>query len=589
MRTLLSVHFCLVITMAFSQPIADTIAHYEQLGEAAYDRGDYDSAEKYYLHVSETARQNNFPKYLEILNNLGNIAAYAGRLESAIAYYQEALRHIDQSYNPREFEAKILKNIGATYSDLKDFRNARLYLNKAETIAREINHNELIADCLNNRGILYEQADSIDKALDVYTQALTYYRKLGNPERLALVYVNLGVISKNLKKWDIAKNACDSALHYSRIIGNEFYIAATLNNLGNVFSGMNRHEDAIRVTTEALAIARKIKQPDLEQNCLSSLAEQYQNKGDYKQAYLWQQDFLALHDSIINVERVDVLAEMETRFDVEKKQHELERLEANNQLTEAQKERAELYMMLLIIVVIAVVLGSAAMIQIRNLKHKRHQLELVAVTEKQERRRIAQDMHDELGAGISRITWITASTLRQVSDEKIKSSIGSIETIADQLSSGMKSLIWLLNTGDVHWNVLLGRIREMASQMTEECNVKLIFSETGIDPQQLVSQNAARDLFLLCKEAVNNSLKHAGAQQLQISFAGDQDQLIIVIKDDGTGFDIQNIKAGHGLNNIRRRCADLHGHAEISSDSTNGTQWNIKLLISEVYKNSIAS
>lgn len=574
---------CLINVGSNAQTLADSIAHYEKIGQEAYEKGNYEAAEKYYLHVAETARLTKFPKYLEILNNLGNIAAYAGRSEAAIGYYQEALRHIDKSYNPKEFESKILKNIGATYSDLKDFRNAYLYLNKAEKIAREINHNELIADCLNNRGILYEQTDSIDRALDVYTQALEFYKKIGNPERLALVYINLGVISKNLKKWDIAKIACDSALHYSRVIGNEFYISATLNNLGNVYSGMKRYDDAIHVTTQALEIARKIMQPDLEQNCLSSLAEQYHDKGDLRTAYSLQQEFIALHDSLINIERVDALAEMETRFEVEKKQHELEQLEANNQLIEAKNKRAELYMLLLISGLIIVVLSAIAIVRIRNLQHRRRQLELIALTEKQERERIAQDMHDELGAGISRITWITAGTARQVQDEKLKSGLQSIENIADQLSAGMKSLIWLLNTGNVEWRVLEGRIREMASQMAEDHDVKIRITGENLMPARIVQQHAARDLFLLCKEAVNNSLKYADSKSIEIRFSLQKNVFYVLIKDDGKGFDTANTATGHGLNNIRRRVENLHGEAKISSAVNSGTEWNITLPENEFF------
>lgn len=560
----------------------DSITFYEQKGQEAYEKGNYEEAEKFYLRIAETARKNNFPKYLEVLNNLGNIVAYAGKSEAAIGYYQEALRNIDKSNNPIEFEAKIMKNIGATYSDLKDFKNASSYLNKAEIIARKTNNNELIADCLNNRGIIYEQIDSIPKALEMYSQARMFYQRIGNPERLALVYINIGVISKNLEQWELAKNSCDSALYYSRIIGNEFYISATLNNMGNVLSGMKRYDEAIKVTTEALEISRKIGQPDLEQNCLSSLSDQYHAKGDDKNAYLWQKEFIALHDSIINIERVDALTEMETRFDVEKKELELDRLSADNKLIEAENKRARLYQFILAIGLLVVIAGAMAIARIRNLRHKRKELELVAMTEKQERERIAKDMHDELGSGISRITWITASVAQNVNDEKQKSQIASIENIADQLSNGMKSLIWLLNSGNVQWSVLSGRIREMAAQLSEEFDFKLSFNQNGLNENPVVKQNAARDLFLLCKEVLNNSVKYSSAKNIELLFTNTNNRFTAFLSDDGEGFDANKIERGHGLNNIQRRAADLGGSAELKSSPKSGTKWQIDIPIENI-------
>jgi len=571
-----------ITSEADAQLNADSIAYYEQQGLQAYEKGNYEQAEILYLKITESTRQTNFPKYLEVLNNLGNIVAYSGKSEAAIGYYQEALRNIDKSDNRVEFEAKILKNIGATYSDLKDFKNASSYLNRAEVIAKKTGNNELIADCLNNRGIIYEQIDSVFKALDMYIQARTFYQRLGNPERLALVFINIGVISKNLEQWDVAKNSCDSALYYSRLIGNEFYISATLNNLGNVYAGKKRYDEAIKVTTEALEISRKIGQPDLEQNCLSSLAEQFHAKGDNKNAYIWQQQFLTLHDSIINIERVIALTEMETRFDVEKKELELDRLSAENQLIEAENEHAVLNQLLLASLLFCVIAGSLAIVRIRNLRHKRKQLEVIAITEKQERERIAKDMHDELGSGISRITWITASVAQTVADEKQKSQISLIESIADQLSTGMKSLIWLLNSGNVEWEVLSGRVREMASQLCEEFEINLKFGQSGLEKNPVIKQNAARDIFLICKESLNNSVKYSNARRIEIKFEYKNDQFVLVIADNGLGFDQSTIQRGHGLNNIERRCKDLGGYAELNTTPDSGTKWNITLPINSV-------
>ncbi len=575
MKIILRNFFTLLITTsllvpASSQSDTDSLKFFSDKGIESYNEGNYTDAENQFLLAADFALRHKSPEYVELLNDLGNIAGYVGQAEKAIAYYQDALRQIHLSKNPREFEAKILKNIGATYSDLEDFKNAMSYLRRAEVIAHELHDEDLIADCLNNRGIIYEQTDSMSLALEVYAEALSIYRKSKDPDRLALVFINIGVVSKSLLELENAKAAYDSALYYSRLIGNEYYISATLNNLGNVLAAMKDYKEAIRMTKEALEISNRIGHTDVEQNCLSSLAEQYHAMGMNDEAYLYQQRYSSFHDSLINVSRVNALTEMETKYEVEKKELQLSTLSLENELKEEENRQNKLYIVLLVVGLI--VLATAALVWFRfnQLKQKKKELEIVAHTEKSERERIAKDMHDELGTGISRITWITAMAEKNIQDEGLKKQISSIENISGQLATGMKSLIWLLNSGNCEWQVLSGRIRELAALQAEDHDFKIIYEDQSIPDQMVVQQYASRDIFLLCKEAMNNISKYAKASSVKLSFEIKQDKFFICIEDDGIGFDQHTIVRGHGLNNLQKRANDMKGNVAIESSPGNG-------------------
>lgn len=566
--TLLFIACNLVSAHAQTEP--DSLKIYSDKGLESYNTGNYVEAENQFLLAADFALRHKSPEYVEILNNLGNIAGYVGQAEKAISYYQDALRQIHLSKKPREFEAKILKNIGATYSDLEDFKNAMSYLRRAEEIANELHDEDLIADCLNNRGIIYEQTDSMSLALDVYAQALSIYRKSNDPDRLALVFINIGVVSKSLLQLENAKAAYDSALHYSRLIGNEYYISATLNNLGNVLVALHDYKSAIQLTQEALHISQRIGHTDVEQNCLSSLAEQYHAMGMNDKAYLYQQRYSAFHDSLINVSRVNALTEMETKYEVEKKELQLSTLSLENELKEKENRQNKLYMVLLAIGFVVLSASGLVWLRFNKLRQKKKELELVAFTEKSERERIAKDMHDELGTGISRITWITAMAEKNIQDENLKKQIGSIENISGQLATGMKSLIWLLNSGNCEWQVLSGRIRELAALQAEDHDFKIIFNDISIPRQKIVQQYASRDIFLLCKEAMNNISKYANASTVKLIFELSHDKFFMQILDDGIGFDPKTITRGHGLNNLQKRAQDMKGNVVIESSPGNG-------------------
>ena len=560
----------ILLSFALNAQSSDSLKIWMEEGERLFNEGQFESSKQFFTKASKAASQNS-NDYVECLNNLGNVAGYLGQPEEAIQYYQEALKKVQYSKDSIASKSSILKNIGATHSDLKDFTTALKYLSEAEILARKSGRSALIADCLNNKGIIYEQTDSILRALEVYEEARDFYRSVNDIERLALVHVNIGVVAKNLERWNEAVAAYDSALYYARAIPNTFYESVILNNQGNLFSKLGRHQEAVQNTTQALKLARELGQLNLVQDCLESLADQFAASGDHRKAYEYHLEFGALKDSLINDERISALSEMETKYEVEKKELQLARLETEKLLSEKSKTRMFIFIIVLIVVMIIIVIAVFIKQRINKLEQKRQSLELIAKTEKQERERIAKDMHDELGSGISRITWITAAAQRQHPETQVSTSFHQIENISEQLAQGMRSLIWLLNTGDTTWENFVAKIRELTSQVTEEheinVNIEGATSANGIT----LKQHAARDLMLLIKEATHNAVKYSGAQTLKIQFILEKDTLTIRIADNGKGFDLSSIRKGHGLTNMMKRSRDLQGNLEIESKPGHGT------------------
>lgn len=165
-------------------------------------------------------------------------------------------------------------------------------------------------------------------------------------------------------------------------------------------------------TTQALKLARELGQLNLVQDCLESLADQFAASGNHRKAYEYHLEFSALKDSLINDERISALSEMETKYEVEKKELQLARLETEKLLSKVENKDVHIHYCLNCGDDYHCNSGIHQQ-RINKLEQKRQSLESIAKTEKQERERIAKDMHDELGSGISRITWITATAQRQ--------------------------------------------------------------------------------------------------------------------------------------------------------------------------------
>jgi len=563
--------FLLAAFPAFCQKNSiDSSLYYLNKGDSLYFISEYEKAQE--TLIRGLSKADNPTTKTQLFNSLGNVLTYMGKKEEALRHYQEALRECRNSADVLKFEATLYKNISALYQESRDYKMAFEYMTKAEKAGEKWNDSLFRADLYNNKGLLLEYADSLPQAVQSYLSAYSIFDALHNEERMALCANNLGVVYKNLNRTEEAIYYYGVSLNKSKQLNNEFMIAANYINLGNLFTKTKQYNEAKTNYDQGLIISRKIGQPDLVRECLEGFAKYYEAKGDYKNALHYQQEFQQLSDSLLNKERIDAVAELETRFGLEKKELELVGLANEKKLMEDENQKKQLYILLLVLICALLIGGIFVGIRLGKLRRHKRELELVALTEKQERDRIAQDMHDELGSGISRINWITNSAQLNTANDEDKQKFARVESIASQLSSSMKSLIWLLYSGDCKMDALAGRIREMASQHADDFDYDLDFDADTGHQNLTFKQNAARDIFLMIKECVNNVSKHANAKTLSIKIKIEGEGVVCTIQDDGNGFVDEDLKSGNGLNNLKRRTQIWNGEVKIESQSKKGTE-----------------
>lgn len=218
---------------------------------------------------------------------------------------------------------------------------------------------------------------------------------------------------------------------------------------------------------------------------------------------------------------------------------------------------------LLIVLTIAVFRGVLR----RRLLQQRIQLEKEKAIAG-ERTRIATDMHDELGAGISTIKYLSQSA-PFIAPEVQKENNLKIATQADELVDKMNDIIWAMNENNDTLDNLLYYCKAWVVEFCDAHQLPVAVTMPEKIPVQTVRGDVRQHVFLCIKEAVHNSIKHAHATALQLFFSLRDNQLDIVVGDNGRGFEQQKIKLGNGLHNMQKRVQQLKGSLEI--DSTNGT------------------
>jgi signal transduction histidine kinase len=188
------------------------------------------------------------------------------------------------------------------------------------------------------------------------------------------------------------------------------------------------------------------------------------------------------------------------------------------------------------------------------------------------RTRIATDLHDDIGANLTRIAILSEVARQQPkSAGPLDSRLTSIAELARQSVAGLSDIVWALNADRDSLQDLAHRMREYAEDVYEQRNVNLNFHAPDAHDDRRVPVALRRDLFLIFKEAVNNSARHSGCKAAHVRLAVEGPSLVLEVRDDGCGFDPRAARYGNGLASMRMRADRLGANLDIASRPGEGT------------------
>jgi len=234
--------------------------------------------------------------------------------------------------------------------------------------------------------------------------------------------------------------------------------------------------------------------------------------------------------------------------------------------------------------VVEAILGIAFIIWVvrlytgMKLDRQKNEIEkLLAVS--RERTRIASDMHDDLGSGLTSIRLLSEiANLKAGSDNAAKAEIAKIAKSANTLSEHLREIIWAMNTKYDKLEDFIIYTRSYAGSYFDDSSISFHFNRPAIIPEMMVSGELRRNIFLCIKEALNNIVKHSQATEASLTFNVTGHVLTIEIKDNGIGINaaVSN-KFGNGLNTMKERLNKFGGKLEIEVNG--GTKLIFKISI----------
>jgi signal transduction histidine kinase len=189
------------------------------------------------------------------------------------------------------------------------------------------------------------------------------------------------------------------------------------------------------------------------------------------------------------------------------------------------------------------------------------------------RKRIATDLHDDIGSSLTQISILSEVARQRVghNDSPLTKPLSMIAAASRELVDSMSDIVWAINPQKDHLSDLQQRMRRFASDVFTARNIDFRFRAPDAETDIQLGANIRREVFLIFKESINNMVKHSGCTRADIEFSLGQNHLYLRLTDNGQGFDAARDNDGHGLMSMSDRAKGLGAELEIISHPESGT------------------
>lgn len=195
------------------------------------------------------------------------------------------------------------------------------------------------------------------------------------------------------------------------------------------------------------------------------------------------------------------------------------------------------------------------------------------------RTRIATDLHDDIGANLTRIAILSEVAKQQLGNGNAREdgSLTAIARISRESVAAMSDIVWAINPQRDQLLDLVRRMRQHAEELFTTRDIELRFEAPDAEHKLKVGVDVRRDLLLIFKEAVNNAARHSRCSRVEIDLNLEGSRLTLLIRDNGAGFDTSIEGDGQGLMSMRRRAEKLGGALKIESRPASGTTISLRI------------
>lgn len=589
-----------------------------------YHRVNIDSAKIAVDSIFYFSSQHNYSFGIGIANlNYGLLENIKGNFVKSRKKYESALSIITHLKDD-SLLAICYAALGVNYWQTGENDKALNFHFKALKLNEQLKLNNEIAVNLNHISMVYQSQDKLPEAISFAAQAMKLVSFSAPDKRHISVLHNMANISgmqanytKALKLdsigliWcDILNVEYDKSMFYDNIANCNYFsgkldqsiffhlkaitidsvfqnnkqLGDTYCNLGLNYEDKKEYKKAIEYYKKSIALCESSKYRNGVKNAMESLSALYFKLNEFDSAYKYLKESTVVKDSMINQSTENKIAELNTLYETEKKKQQI--AEQNLKIS----RRNGLLVLFITIFFLSIAgfyisynkykIKQERIFQDELFKEEEKRSKAILESEENERQRLARELHDGVGQLLA-ATKLNLSTLGKMNSEEENKKLTNSLNILDDSIKEIRNISHNMVPDIILKNGLQNAINDFVMRINQSKKIKIDFECIACDESKL-DDTAQLMLYRIIQESVTNTIKYAEAQQLLIQISADENELSLMISDDGKGFDITKAmgKNGIGLKNIQLRTDYLKGKLEIDSSAQNGTTLIIEIPLS---------
>jgi signal transduction histidine kinase len=495
---------------------------------------------------------------------LGKAHYQISQYDSAAYYYNIAaviLSKTNQQYILTDNYSKLAK----AYFKLKNYDKAIEFCELAISYAPQTGERTELMQILNQAGTLYEAKNNYREALNYFRQAfdikdsLNLVKQTTQNTSEAYSHQFMGDVMGSIKQDQSAEEILKT-IDIKKSLNDTLALSINYFNLGVLYKNKRLYTQSLDALKNCLQFAVQINYADMQKSATNEIADLYEQIGDYKQSLV----YLKKHAAIKTTGN-STIDELQAKYEI--KQREDQVLQQQFEITKRNYWMAGICIFILLMLVAGFFYYKQNKLKQRNIA-----MQAIIAAEESERQRIAQDLHDSVSQIISAAKInlsVIGSELPFINEEQ-RSRFEKAINLVDYGFKEVRTISHNMKPWALHKTGLAQVIKQFIENIGNN-NIAINFFSRGFDAP--FDDTTEIILYRVLQESVNNVMKHAHADRLDISLIRSDENISLTIEDNGRGFDTTNpdIFKGMGLNNLRSRINFLKGKVEFDSQVNKGT------------------